>query len=338
MTARSRSPAAPGPASSRSHSTSPPPRPPIPASGRTFRSNSSWRPPARWQAPLSAKAEVRLNGAVVMVNGVSGTLGDGAFNGWASADLSSKPLVKLDLDFQRLDIAVFRERRRPIATRPAASMEQRHDRPDRVELCRRAGPHLRRRDQHRRGAFRAGRDRRRAGRRRLKVRFANLGAYGGQANGDLIVDASLPEPDLFAAQRSRRRARAAAAAKCGRFRQARRQTAGEARAAFDRQQPARHHVQPRRHRVRGVPGRRDPRPQRRADDPLAHLGHAVGLAGGQGADHGPDAARRLVPRREGPGHDQRPQSGRPAGEDDRRRHRRSRRRRRWRFGSSRNWC
>ena len=34
-------------ASSRSTSTSAPLRPPIPASGRTFRSNSSWRPPAR---------------------------------------------------------------------------------------------------------------------------------------------------------------------------------------------------------------------------------------------------------------------------------------------------
>ena len=61
--------------------------------------------PGVLQAPLSAKAEVRLNGAVVMINGLSGTLGDGAFNGWASVDLSSKPLVKLDLDFQRLDIA-----------------------------------------------------------------------------------------------------------------------------------------------------------------------------------------------------------------------------------------
>ncbi len=61
--------------------------------------------PGLLQAPLSAKAEVRLNGAVLMINGVSGTLGDGAFNGWASVDLSSKPLVKLDLDFQRLDLA-----------------------------------------------------------------------------------------------------------------------------------------------------------------------------------------------------------------------------------------
>jgi AsmA protein len=58
------------------------------------------------QAPLSGKAEVRLNGSVIMINGLTGTLGDGAFNGWASIDLSSKPLVKLDLDFQRLDVAV----------------------------------------------------------------------------------------------------------------------------------------------------------------------------------------------------------------------------------------
>jgi AsmA protein len=65
------------------------------------------------QAPLSGRAEVRLNGSVVMINGLSGTVGDGAFNGWASVDLASKPLVKLDLDFQRLYIAA--------ATAPAAS-------------------------------------------------------------------------------------------------------------------------------------------------------------------------------------------------------------------------
>ena len=47
------------------------------------------------RVPLTAKAEARLNGSVVMINGVTGTLGDAAFNGWASFDLSSKPLVKL---------------------------------------------------------------------------------------------------------------------------------------------------------------------------------------------------------------------------------------------------
>ncbi|MGO3932686.1 AsmA family protein [Rhodopseudomonas pseudopalustris] len=54
--------------------------------------------------PLAAKAEVRLRGALLQINGLSGTLGDGAFNGWASADLAGKPRLKLDLDFQRLDL------------------------------------------------------------------------------------------------------------------------------------------------------------------------------------------------------------------------------------------
>src|SRR5665213_2792313 len=58
------------------------------------------------QPVVTAKAEVRLNGAVFVINGVSGTLGGGAFNGWASVDLAGKPLVKLDLDFQQLDVAV----------------------------------------------------------------------------------------------------------------------------------------------------------------------------------------------------------------------------------------
>ena len=43
--------------------------------------------PELLQAPLSAKAEVRLNGPIVMINGLSGAIGDGAFNGWASVDL-----------------------------------------------------------------------------------------------------------------------------------------------------------------------------------------------------------------------------------------------------------
>jgi AsmA protein len=40
-----------------------------------------------------------------MINGLSGAIGDGAFDGWASVDFASKPLVKLDLDFRRLDVA-----------------------------------------------------------------------------------------------------------------------------------------------------------------------------------------------------------------------------------------
>src|SRR5258705_5251522 len=64
--------------------------------------------PALWRAQLPAKAEARLNGPVVMINSVTGALGDAAFNGWASFDLSSKPLVKLDLDFQKLAVVMAR--------------------------------------------------------------------------------------------------------------------------------------------------------------------------------------------------------------------------------------
>ncbi len=150
--------------------------------------------PGTLQAPLSAKAEVRLNGAVVMINGVSGTLGDGAFNGWASADLSSKPLVKLDLDFQRLDVA-------PSAKSAAPSAQGLQHAWSNVTIdltglnyvdvqARLSAAEINIGDAHFApaaidGALAGG---------VLKVRFANLGAYGGQANGDLIVDASLPSP------------------------------------------------------------------------------------------------------------------------------------------------
>jgi AsmA protein len=61
--------------------------------------------PGTLRAPLSGHAELRLNGKVVMINSLSGTLDGGAFNGWASIDVASKPLLKLDLDFQRLEVA-----------------------------------------------------------------------------------------------------------------------------------------------------------------------------------------------------------------------------------------
>ena len=80
-------------------------RPPPPIERQNIPAELKLDAPGLLHAPLTAKAEVRLNGSVVMINGVTGALGDGAFNGWASVDLASKPLVKLDLDFQRLDLS-----------------------------------------------------------------------------------------------------------------------------------------------------------------------------------------------------------------------------------------
>jgi AsmA protein len=148
--------------------------------------------PGLLQAPLAARAEVKLNGAMLMINGVSGTLGDGAFNGWASADLSSKPLVKLDLDFQRLDIAAS------AGAPPAQGLQQPWSNAtvDLIGLnyvdvqARISAAEINIGEAHFApaaidGALAGG---------IVKARFANLGAYGGLASGDLAVDATAATP------------------------------------------------------------------------------------------------------------------------------------------------
>ena len=128
-----------------------------------------------------------------------------------------------------------------------------------------------------------------------KARFPISAPMAARPTATSIVDASGGTPGLHDAQRSRRRARAAAAAQRGRFRQARRQAAGQARACAPPANSQRAIMSNLDGTVfAGVPGRRHRGPQRRADDPLADLEHAVGLAGEQGADHRPDPA--LAPR------------------------------------------
>jgi AsmA protein len=150
--------------------------------------------PGALQAPLSARAEARLNGTVIMINGVSGTLGDAAFNGWASVDVASKPLVKLDLDFQRLDVAV---------TRAAAGPDSRGsqqgwsnatfdlnglnyiDAQVRISAAELGIGEARFAPAAIDAALASG---------VLKANFPNLRAYGGQVNGQLTVDLSGDSP------------------------------------------------------------------------------------------------------------------------------------------------
>ncbi len=147
------------------------------------------------QAPLSGKAEVRLNGPIVMINGLTGTIGDGAFNGWASVDLSSKPLVKLDLDFQRLDVATSKER----ATDSQASLASAPWSNATIDLnglnyvdaqLRVSAAELNIGEAH----FAPVAIDTALGSGVLKGTFSNLGAYGGQASGQLTVDASGGNP------------------------------------------------------------------------------------------------------------------------------------------------
>jgi AsmA protein len=147
--------------------------------------------PGVLQAPLSARAEARLNGMVVMINGVSGSLGDSAFNGWASIDVASKPLVKLDLDFQRLDVGLAKSSGTSQGTQPwsnatidlnglnyvdaqvrisAAELDIGDARlaPAAIDATLESGV--------------------------LKASFPNLRAYGGLIGGQIAIDASTGNP------------------------------------------------------------------------------------------------------------------------------------------------
>ena len=204
-------------------------------------------------APLTAKAEVRLNGSVVMINGVTGTLGDGAFNGWASVDLSSKPLVKLDLDFQKLAVATSRGTRR-VRRRSPGAMRRSTSTASTMSTRRRAFPRPNSTSATARFAPAAIDATLASG--VLKAQVSNLGAYDGNANGDLTIDASTANP-TYAMRADLTGVRALPLLQQPRrFRQARRQDAGEDQRALLRHQPARDHVEHGRHRLRRVPGRR----------------------------------------------------------------------------------
>jgi len=145
--------------------------------------------PGLLQGSLSAKAEVRLNGAVVAINGLSGALGDGAFNGWASVDLASKPLVKLDLDFQRLALA--KSDNTGSASQPWSNATIDLNGLNYVDVqARISAAQLSIGDaQFAPAAIDAT-----LASGVLKTRVSNLGAYGGTANGDVTIDASTASP------------------------------------------------------------------------------------------------------------------------------------------------
>ncbi|NUS20650.1 MAG: AsmA family protein, partial [Mesorhizobium sp.] len=144
------------------------------------------------KSQLTGHAELRMNGDVVMINGVNGRLGDGTFNGWASVDIASKPLVKVDLDFQRLAI--------PLAKSPEGAAGQPwSDAPIDVSGLNYVDAQVRiSANEAVIGDARIAPlalDAKLAG-GVLKAGTANLGAYGGQISGEVILDATSGAPSF----------------------------------------------------------------------------------------------------------------------------------------------
>ncbi len=144
------------------------------------------------KSQLAGHAEMRLNGDIVMINGVNGTLGDGAFNGWASIDIASKPLVKVDLDFQRLAV--------PLAKTPEGTSGQPwSNAPIDVSGLNYVDAQIRiSANEAVIGDARLSPlalDAKLAG-GVMKAGTANLGAYGGQVSGEVILDATSGAPSF----------------------------------------------------------------------------------------------------------------------------------------------
>jgi AsmA protein len=146
--------------------------------------------PALLPSAVAGKAEVRLNGNVIQINGLSGMFGDGAFNGWASVDIASKPLVKLDLDFHRLSVAMAKNAQGS-AKAPWSNATIDVTGLNYVDAqARISAAQLNLGDtQFAPAAIEAN-----LASGVLKLRVANIGTYGGQANGDLTIDASTASP------------------------------------------------------------------------------------------------------------------------------------------------
>jgi AsmA protein len=143
---------------------------------------------------LSAKAQVRANGAVLQINGLTGALDGAQFNGWASADVASKPLVKVELDFQRVDLGTP-SRGQPAAAQPAKPWSDEPinlaglnyvDAQIRVSAAELNIGDARFAPASVGAALGAG---------VLKARFSHLGVYGGEADGELTVDVSGDGPN-----------------------------------------------------------------------------------------------------------------------------------------------
>jgi AsmA protein len=148
--------------------------------------------PGFLQAPLSSEAQLRIVGTVVMLNGLSGKIGEDLFDGWASVDFANKPLVKVDLDFRRLEFATAASQGTSQAAQPAWSNEP-------IELIglnyvdaqlRLSASELNIGTAHfapvaLEASLTTG---------ILKGTVSNVGAYGGQATGTFDIDVSADKP------------------------------------------------------------------------------------------------------------------------------------------------
>jgi AsmA protein len=146
---------------------------------------------------LTGRAEVGANGPVLTVNSLTGAVGKSRFNGQASVDFADKPAVRLNLDLQRIDLAVANAGVSTNAASPAGLDQPWSDKPINLDWLNFLDAEM----QITAADLRV--DRFRFAPASVGVILTNgvlttglvrTGIYGGQIQGTLVVDASQAEP------------------------------------------------------------------------------------------------------------------------------------------------
>jgi AsmA protein len=163
----------------------------------------SFEAPGLLEDALAGRADVKLAGAALGIDQLSGTVSRGKFGGHVSVDFASKPLIKAELDLARLNLVA--------ADAAAGSGASGDVTPGRASA---GAPWSDRRTdldalkffdadvkisvgEFNYGMFRAAPASVQAtvAAGMLRTQFPRLGLYGGQADGTLLVDASDAEPN-----------------------------------------------------------------------------------------------------------------------------------------------
>ena len=259
----------------------------------------------------------------------------------ASVDFADKPAVRLNLDLQRIDLAVANAAsfdQRSVAGRSRSAVERQADQSGLVEFSRCRNADHRCRSSHRSVPICAGVGRRDSDQWRVDDR---LGAYrhlwrtnSGHACCRCLRRRAQPRSSC----RPNRRAGVAVVVRRRLLRWDRRQHGGKNRRTRPRYQSARHHVDAARCGGLAGAGWRASQRQHREDDPFRGGRHAQRLAGKQSREDRSHSAQRILPPRRRQSVHGQSAAAWPAGARDRRRHRRHCGAKRCSSGSSRSSC
>jgi AsmA protein len=163
--------------------------------GETVTVQWAFEAPGLLQDPLSGVTNIKVAGSTLTLNGLNGTIGQSPFTGWASVEFASKPVVKADLDFQRLTLGLVPAKASDSGgTGPRSDWNQPwSDREVRIDALNFFDADV----QIRAAEFRVDKFRfaplsvqATVASGVLKAEFPHIGLYGGQGDGVLIVDTS----------------------------------------------------------------------------------------------------------------------------------------------------